>query len=64
MGLDSETNTQFIIITELHSSWMLVKSLISLTSQTRSGEERVWIWIARLILNSLLLLNFILHGCL
>ena len=54
MGLDSETNTQFIIITELHSSWMLVKSLISLTSQTRSGEERVWVWIARLILNSLL----------
>ena len=39
MDLDSETNNQFIIITELHSSWMLVTNLISLTSQTHLGEE-------------------------
>ena len=51
MGLDSETNNQYIIITELHSSWMLVTSLICRMSQTHSGEERVWVWIARLIIN-------------
>ena len=51
MGLDSETNNQYIIITELHSSWMLVTSLICRTSQTLSGEERVWVWIVRLVIN-------------
>ena len=49
MGLASETNIQFIIITEIHSSWMLVTSLICLTSQTHSSEEIVWVWLVRLI---------------
>ena len=41
-----ETDNQYI--TELHSSWMLVTSLISLTNLTHSGEEIVWVWLSRL----------------